>query len=67
MKKNSRRLSILHTRLIGDRVEVEVRLVHGFFVVAEAELEEIDLIGSVGGFLGRHADGFILDRLDGLR
>lgn len=58
-----RSLNILGSCLLRNGVEVEVRLVHGFFVVAEADLEEVDLIAGVDGFLGRHVDGSGLDML----
>ena len=54
--KDLRNLSIFDAHLGSDGVEVEVCLVHRLFVVLEADLEEVDLIKSIGRFLGRHSD-----------
>ena len=60
---NLHSLSIFDAGLLRDGVEVEVRLVHGLLVVAEACLEEVNLIGAGGrGLLGWHLESMIDSR-----
>ena len=54
---NLRSLSIFDAGLLRDGVEVEVRFVHRLLVVAEACLEEVNLIGAGGrGLLRWHLE-----------